>query len=162
MSTTFHRLVATREFWAGALFTVLGLAFLVYSGQYRIGTAERMGPAFVPGALSALLIVLGLASAARGLGPSATPLALGRLRPLAVIVLAVVLFAALLMPLGLVLATAVLVLVSTQAGDAFRVRDAVVLAAGLSVLAAAVFVWGLGVSAPLWPALFPSATPAVP
>jgi len=156
MSTTLQRVTGTREFWAGALFTVLGLVFLVYSGQYRIGTAERMGPAFVPGALSGLLVVLGLASAARGWSPKATPLDLGPLRPLAVIVLAVVLFAALLMPLGLVVATAVLVLVSTLAGESFKVRDALLLAAGLTALAAGVFVWGLGVAAPLWPALFDS------
>lgn len=156
MSTTLQRVTATREFWAGALFTVLGLVFLVYSGHYRMGTAERMGPAFVPGVLAGLLVLLGVASAARGWGPKATPLDLGRLRPLAVIVLAVVLFATLLLPLGLVLATAVLVLVSTQAGESFRWRDALLLAAGLAALAAGVFVGGLGVAAPLWPALFDS------
>lgn len=159
-SRTFQRLTGTREFWAGALFTLLGLFFLVYSGQYRIGTPERMGPAFVPGALAGLLVVLGLASAARGLGRNAKRLELGPMRPLAVIVLAVVLFATLLLPLGLVLATAVLVLVSTQAGESFRLRDALLLAGGLAVLAAVVFVWGLGVSAPLWPTLFSS--PAAP
>jgi hypothetical protein len=156
MSTTLARQTGTREFWAGALFTVLGLAFLVYSGQYRLGTPERMGPAFVPGALAGLLVLLGVALAARGWGPKATPLDLGPLRPLAVIVLAVVLFATLLLPLGLVLATTVLVLVSTQAGESFRWRGALLLAAGLSALAAGVFVWGLGVPAPLWPALFDS------
>jgi len=152
-SRTFQRALGTREFWAGALFSLLGLVFLLYSGQYRIGTPERMGPAFVPGALAALLIVLGLASAARGFGRRATPLVMGRLRPLAVIVLAVLLFGVLLMPLGLVLATAVLVLVSTQAGDSFGLRDALALTSLLVIIAAGVFVYGLGVSAPLWPSL---------
>ncbi len=148
---TIQRLLRTREFWAGSLFASLGLVFLVYSSQYRIGTPDRMGPAFVPGALAALLIVLGIASAARGLGKHATPLALGRLRPLAVIVLAVLLFGVLLQPAGLVIATAVLVLVSTKAGESFRVREALGLAALLVLVAAGVFVYGLGVSAPLWP-----------
>jgi hypothetical protein len=162
MSTTLQRVTGTREFWAGALFTVLGLVFLLYSGQYRIGTPERMGPAFVPGALSGLLVMLGLASAARGWSPKATPLALGPLRPLAVIVLAVVLFATLLLPLGLVVATAVLVLVSTLAGESFTWRDALLLTAALTAVAAGLFVWGLGVSAPLWPAVFDPITSTAP
>lgn len=151
-SSALRRLPQTREFWTGALFTVLGLGFFVYAGQYRLGTLARMGPGYFPSLLAGLLVLLGLAAGARGLGAGATPLTIGRLQPIAVITLAILVFGLLLPTLGLVLATAALVLVSALASEQLRIKETLVLAILLALLAAGVFVRGLGVAAPLWPA----------
>ncbi|MBS1162900.1 MAG: hypothetical protein H6R03_796, partial [Burkholderiaceae bacterium] len=72
--------------------------------------------------------------------------------PLAVVLGAVALFALLLRPAGLVAALTVLIGVSAYASHEFRLREVVPLAAFLVVLVLAVFIWGLGLVVPVWPA----------
>jgi hypothetical protein len=64
---------------------------------------------------------------------------------------AVVAFGYLLRPLGLVIATLVLVFVSAYGGHEFRVKEVTILFAVLAVFSALVFVWGLTLPIPLWP-----------
>jgi hypothetical protein len=48
-----------KDFWAGAMFTVFGLAFMLVAQNYNMGTAVRMGPAYFPTVLGGMLAVLG-------------------------------------------------------------------------------------------------------
>ena len=48
-----------RDFWSGVLFVTLGIATIVLSSKYTLGSAARMGPGYFPRILGILLIVLG-------------------------------------------------------------------------------------------------------
>ena len=76
------------------------------------------------------------------------------LRPIVLILAASIVFGYLLKPLGLVLSTILLIIVSAAGGHEFRLREVLVLAAGLTVFSIAVFVYALGLPFPLWPELW--------
>ena len=140
------------DFWTGLLFGGFGLFVSLYAAtHYQLGSAIRMGPGYFPTVIGALVALLGLAltlSALRIPGPRIPRL---HWRPLLLILAAGVAFGYLLKPLGLVLATAVLVVVSALGGHEFRWREALALAAVLVLFSIGVFVYGLGLPFPLWP-----------
>lgn len=143
-----------KDFWSGVMFLAVGLAFVGLARNYELGTAQRMGPGYFPTALGALLAVLGLIVAIKGLAREERGGDIDRFHfgPLAVVLGAVALFALLLRPAGLVAALTVLIGVSAYASHEFRLREVVPLAAFLVVLVLAVFIWGLGLVVPVWPA----------
>ncbi|MBV5331034.1 tripartite tricarboxylate transporter TctB family protein, partial [bacterium] len=55
-----------KDFFAGLLFMAFGLAALVLSGDYTIGTAARMGAGYFPRVLGILLLGMGALLALRG------------------------------------------------------------------------------------------------
>jgi hypothetical protein len=65
--TSFVRdLARKRDFYAGALMLLIGV-FIAFKGMtYRTGTLMHVGPGFLPTALGALLVFLGMAIAATG------------------------------------------------------------------------------------------------
>jgi hypothetical protein len=152
-----------RDFLSGVLFALVGLLALVIASDYPIGTARRMGPGFLPMILAGLLTLLGTAitlrsltldrTAEESLGLSVRDLRAlaARLRPLVVVLGALVAFALLVPRIGLVPSVIALVLTSTLAEPGFRLRTAVLLSLVLAVIAVAVFVWGIGLPFRLWP-----------
>ena len=119
-----------------------------------IGSAIRMGPGYFPMAVGALVALLGLALAVGSLRVDGPPLPRLALRPVVLILAASIGFGYLLKPLGLVVSTILLVLVSAAGGYEFRWRESVLLALGLAVFSIGVFVYGLGLPFPLWPELW--------
>jgi len=65
-----RELMGKRDFYAGGLMILLGLAIALKGLSYRAGTLMHMGPGFLPTALGVLLVLLGIAIAAAGLAPS--------------------------------------------------------------------------------------------
>jgi hypothetical protein len=143
-----------KDFWSGVMFLVTGLAFASLSQQYEMGTAQRMGPGYFPTVLGGLLAVLGLVIAIRGFASGAPDGNVERFHfgPLTVVLGAVALFGLLLRPAGLVVSLLVLIGVSAYASHEFRIREVIPLAAALLLLVLAVFIWGLGLVIPIWPA----------
>jgi hypothetical protein len=74
-----------------------------------------------------------------------------QLGPLAIVLLSVFLFSQILKPLGLLLSTALLVVMVSKASHEFRWREALVNAAALVVVVLAVFVYFLKFQIPVWP-----------
>jgi len=74
-------------------------------------------------------------------------------KPLFVILTAVVLFGYLLKPFGLVIATAVLIVMSAWGGHEFRLREAVISFVVLAIFSVATFIYGLGLPINIWPDL---------
>jgi hypothetical protein len=72
-------------------------------------------------------------------------------RPLAIVVAAIAIFALTLTRLGLAVALPLLIAAICAAGDRFRWREVVLVAAVLTAGSWAVFVKGLGLVIPLWP-----------
>jgi hypothetical protein len=63
----------------------------------------------------------------------------------------VVLFGLLLLPLGLLVSTTLLVVVSSMASHEFRWKEALLSAAALVFIVWVVFVYGLDFQVPIWP-----------
>ena len=75
-------------------------------------------------------------------------------RSLWVILFAVVVFGYALKPLGLVLATALLVFISAWGGHEFRWKEVTIMAVVLAAFSVASFVYGLGLPMNVWPSIW--------
>ena len=151
------RIRASKDFWSGVMFCGFAAVALLAARGYSLGSAGKMGPGYFPLLLGALLGVLGAALIARSLAFVGAPLPRFHLAPLAMIAVAVCLFGLLIEPFGLVIALAVLTLVSAWAGPQFRWREALALVLALIVFSIAVFVYALGLSLNVWPTIWPGA-----
>jgi Tripartite tricarboxylate transporter TctB family len=142
-----------KDFAAGAIYAAFGAAFSLGALNYKMGDAARMGPAWFPFWIGVLLVAVGVATAAAGLKPRALEDKLQKLelRSLAWIIGSVCLFGLLLQPLGLVLALAVLVLVSSLASHEFGWKGTLVNATVLILFSVGAFIQGISLQIPLWP-----------
>ena len=114
------------------------------------GTLAQMGPGFLPRVVSVLLILVGLGVGLPALRRPAVTIEPVRLRPVAVILLAIIGFGLAVTHLGFVLASLWLILAGALADPGGKLRQTLALAAGLTAFGALVFVYGLGVQVPLW------------
>lgn len=141
------------EFWSGVMFFAFGLFFVGFAQQYDMGTAARMGPAFFPTVLGGLLLLLGMFIAIKGLGSTIDgQIEAFQFRPLALVLGAIIAFGLLLRPAGMVVSLFVLVFVSSLGSHEFHLRNVLILSVGLALLVLAVFIYGLGMTIPVWPA----------
>jgi hypothetical protein len=145
------------DFGAGVLFIAAGLFFALFAQSYELGSAQRMGPAYFPTVLGAALALIGALIALRGwVGPRTTSTAGAaeptRIGPLLWVLGAVAAFGLLLRPLGLVVALAMLVGLASRASGDLRRGETVAVGLALVALVPIVFIWGLGLTLPLWPA----------
>jgi putative tricarboxylic transport membrane protein len=142
-----------KDFLTGLMFLLFGAAAIFFAAGYNIGSAAKMGPGYFPFALGALLAALGAALLLRSVfwtkQPQAWP-ALHR-KPLVLVLSSVVLFGLLLRPLGLLVSTTLLVVVSSLASPEFRWKEALLNAAVLIVVVIVVFVYCLDFQVPVWP-----------
>lgn len=148
-----QRLAAT-DFWAGMLCMAIGGVALFLLADTRMGTLAAMGPAFMPVWLARILVGIGLLISLRSLSsPTRLVLDWRKLRPLILILGAIVFFALALRFLGFALTAFGLLLLAAAAGRDFRWREALLIALGIAAAASALFVWALGLNLPMWPAL---------
>jgi len=141
-----------RDFWAGAMFVVIGVAFAAFSQAYTLGTPARMGPGFFPTMLGVLLALLGAAIVAASItAVDHKQVETVRWRPLALILLSVLVFAIALPRLGVIASIALLVGISSLAADDFRWKETLVSIVVLVALSWLVFVKGLDLQFPVWP-----------
>ncbi len=147
------KIKAPRDFWAGLMFIAFGVGFLLVARNYAMGTAVRMGPAYFPTVLGGLLALLGLAIFVESFivkGEKVPPIVF---RPMTLIVLGIVLFGILLKPLGLIVATALLIAIGALGGHEFKTKEVVILFVVLALFSVLVFVKGLGLPIPVCPAV---------
>lgn len=139
---------------SGALFVAIGVAGLWFGRTQSAGTLLRMGPGWLPRALSILLLALGAVVALTALRSTASDdEAVERpvWRPLVLVTVSIVAFGLLLERAGLIAAVLVLVLVACMAEPRRGVVGPIVLAALLAALSWGIFVAGLGMPLSLWP-----------
>lgn len=143
-----------KDFAAGVIYVLAGAGFSLGALNYRLGDASRMGPGWFPFWVGILLAAVGMATISASLRAGAAPEALKRpeLGSVAWILGAVVLFGLLLQPAGLVLALAVLVLVSSRASHEFSWVGALVNAVVMILFSTGVFIYGINLQIQLWPA----------
>ena len=146
------KIKSPKDFWAGLMFIVFGLFFLIVARNYQMGSAVRMGPAYFPTVLGGMMAVLGAIVFLQSLvfqGPKIPKMSF---KPIFFISLALVLFGYLLKPLGFILSLAIMVSVSAFGGHEFRAKEVTILTVILIIFSVLVFVKGLTLPFPLWPA----------
>lgn len=140
-----------KDFWAGVLFILTGIAAILIGSRYNLGTAARMGPGYFPRILGMLLILLGGILALRALRTNGPPIPAWRWRATLVVLGSVVLFGLIVTRAGLALSTVILIVLASIASTEFRWREALVSGLFLAVLAVGVFIIGLKLQLPIWP-----------
>ena len=145
------KIKSPKDFWAGLMFIVFGVFFLVVARNYQMGSAVRMGPAYFPTVLGGIMAVLGAIVLFQSLVIEGPPVPKLVFKPIFFISLSLVLFGYLLKPLGFVLALVVLVFVSAFGGHEFRAKEVAILTVVLIIFSVLVFVKGLTLPFPLWP-----------
>ncbi len=138
-----------RDFCSGVLFLATGLAAVAFIREHSMGTATRMGPAYFPTVLGALLAAIGLAIVVRALIVPGDRMPRFAVAKVALVTGANVLFALLVRGAGLAVALVVLVVVSGYASRRFAWGPALALAVALSVFSVLVFVKALGLPMPI-------------
>lgn len=149
------RIKSERDFWSGVMFIAIGIGFAVGASNYSLGTSARPGPGYFPLMLSVIMTILGAVVLFKSLtietegGDRIGSIAW---RPLLVIVASIIVFGALLPRLGLFLTVPILILMVSFATTEFRWIGTLINAVVLTVFAWLVFVVGLKLTIPLFPA----------
>ena len=130
---------------AGAIFVAIGLGFgLMTLSGLEIGTGRRMGPGYFPIMLAGILVVLGLAVAAKGIGQKDTPRGPLPWRGLAVLLPMPLIFGFLIRPLGMAPVLLITIFLTSFASRRMKLAAAALLAVGLTLFCVLVFNVGLG------------------
>ena len=138
-----------KDFWAGVIYTAIGLAAIVIGRHYGMGSATKMGPAYFPTVLGALLALIGVVSVVRSFLRPGEPIVAFTYRGAALILLATVLFGVIVRGAGIIIAIIVLVMISAYGSIRFRWAPTLALAIGLMAFCVLVFIKGLGIPLPL-------------
>jgi Tripartite tricarboxylate transporter TctB family len=138
-----------KDFWTGIIFLFIGLAAIVIGGDYPMGSAGRMGPAYFPTVLGGLLALIGLIGVIRSFLHDGEAVGKFYIKEIVLILAAVLLFGFLVRGAGLVPAALVLILMSAYASPKFTWGASILLAVGLAVFAVLVFVKLLGLPMPI-------------
>jgi Tripartite tricarboxylate transporter TctB family len=144
-----------KDFWSGVMFILAGVGFAWGATNYSFGSAARPGPGYFPFGLGILLAILGAVIALKALTvptKDGDPVGAIARRPLALIVASVVVFGLVLPRLGMILSLPLLVLIASYAGDEFHLGEVLINSVVLTVASWAIFIWGLSLTIPLWPA----------
>ena len=133
------------------MFVVVGALFAGIAYTYKLGTAARMGPGFFPFWLGLILVILGVAVAIGGMRTAGEKVEKFNWIPIMWVLGSIVVFGLLFKITGMLIAGLLLVIGSSLGGDKFILRDVLLLAVGLTVFCALVFVVGLKLPIPLCP-----------
>ncbi|MGQ0547608.1 MAG: tripartite tricarboxylate transporter TctB family protein [Betaproteobacteria bacterium] len=144
-----------KDFWAGLMFIGTGLFFVVWAAvHYQMGSAVRMGPAYFPAVLGGLLAVLGMIILASSFAVAGPRVPAFHFRPLLLVLASCIAYGYLMKPLGMVLATAIMIFIAALGGHEFKWKEMTLLTIALIVFSVVVFVKGLTLPFPLWPERF--------
>jgi hypothetical protein len=168
------KIKSERDFWSGMMFVAVGVVFAIGATNYSMGPAcpasdpcaaslwarlsqlsAHPGAGYFPLGLSILLALLGAIVLFKSLtieSVGGDPIGRFAWRPLVVIIAAIAVFGVMLEPLGLALTVPVLIFISSLAGDEFHWKGVFLNAVVLTIGSWAIFVWGLKLTIPLWPA----------
>ena len=133
-----------KDFYAGLFFFFIGMVTVFEARSYSVGTVRNMGPGYFPVILGYLLLMIGGGTAVRGIWSKGEGIQIRSIRPLLMVSGAVLSFAFLLAPAGLLLAIFALVFISCLGSQEFRIRDVVILFFVLAAIATCLFVYALG------------------
>jgi hypothetical protein len=149
------RIKSERDFWSGVMFIAIGIGFAVGASNYSLGTSARPGPGYFPLILSVIMAILGAIVLFKSLTietEGGDKVGAFAWRPLLIVVASIVVFGLVLPRLGLFLTVPILIVMVSFATTEFSWVGTLVNAVVLTVFAWLVFVVGLKLTIPLYPA----------
>ncbi len=148
------KIKSEKDFWSGAMFIAVGVAFAWGATEYSFGSSARPGPGYFPFGLGIIMTLLGCVVTFKALTietPEGDLVGGFAWRPLLIILGSVLLFGALLPRAGLLISLPLLVVLSSLASDEFTWKGALINAAVITALSYVVFVAGLSLTIPVLP-----------
>lgn len=141
-----------KDFWAGVLYIAFGTVGIVIALDYPLGTANRMGPGYFPRGLGMLMIFLGAILVLRSFKLRGAPITFPTFKPILIVLGSVIVFGLVAPKGGLVIATILLIILSSTASHEFRWKEALIASVVMAAFVVAAFAWGLKLQLPVWPA----------
>jgi len=161
------RIKSQQDWWAGWMFIAFGLFFIVVAlgtpeffdhlvgsrliPGYQMGSSVRMGPAYFPVVLGGLLVFLGALVLLDSLVEEGPEISTFHLRPLLFIAASSLAFAYLLKPLGLVIASVIMLFIAAYGGHEFKWKEVAIMSVVLVISSVLVFVKALALPFPVCP-----------
>jgi uncharacterized membrane protein YozB (DUF420 family) len=144
------RVKSPQDLGAGVVFVLIGVAGLYFGRELAFGTAARMGPGYFPTLLSILILAIGIIVGIRGLTTEGPPIEPVQLRPIAMIIAAILIFGVLIDVVGLALTALLLTVFAAYARREVKLTETILLGAGLAAFTVVVFVYLLGQPLSAW------------
>jgi hypothetical protein len=144
------RIKSPQDVGAAVIFMAIGLAGAYFGRDLAFGTTARMGPGYFPVVLSWTIFAIGVVVGFKGLtieGPRIEPI---QLRPILVIVSAILIFGSLVEQAGLAITAALLTVLAGYARRDTSLLETLLLAAGLALFSVVLFVYGLSQPFSAW------------
>jgi Tripartite tricarboxylate transporter TctB family len=156
------RIKSQKDFFAGLMFLLVGIAFAWGATNYNIGEGARMGPGYFPLMLGILLALIGLFITFEAMvveTEDGEKIGKAAWKPLFFIIGANVIFGICIggLPrlgipaMGLIVGIYALTFTASLAGDEFKAREVAVLATALAILSYLAFIVLLKLQFPVWP-----------
>jgi hypothetical protein len=156
------KIKSQKDFFAGLMFFVVGVAFAWGATTYSVGTGARMGPGYFPLMLGVLMALIGLTIMFNSLTVrtmDGDKIGSWAWKQIVYILGANLAFGVLLgglpsigLPaMGMIIAIYALVLISSLAGNEFNLPKVLILATVLAVGSYIAFIWALKLQIQVWP-----------
>lgn len=149
------KIKSERDFWSGLMFIVVGVSFAIGATNYSMGTAARPGAGYFPLGLSVIMAVIGAVILFKSLtieSPGGDRVGSIAFRPLLVIIASILVFGFTIEYLGMLIAIPILIFMVSFAGDEFGLKGVLAAAVVLTIFSWIVFVYGLKLTIPVFPA----------
>jgi hypothetical protein len=144
------RIKSPQDIGAAVVFMGIGLAGLYFGSDLAFGSAGRMGPGYFPMILSSLILGIGVIVGLKALTIEGPPIEAMHLRPILVVVAAILAFGYLIDRIGLALTAALLTVMAGFARRDVNLLETALLAVGLALFSVGLFVYGLSQPFPAW------------
>jgi Tripartite tricarboxylate transporter TctB family len=156
------KLKSQKDFFSGLMFGVVGGAFAWGATTYTVGSGARMGPGYFPLMLGVVLAIMGVVIMFQSITietEDGAPIGKWAWKPLTYIIGANLAFGVLLggLPsigvpaMGMIIAIYALTIISSLAGENFKLRDVLILATILAVGSYLAFIVLLKLQIQVWP-----------
>lgn len=156
------KIKSQKDFFAGLMFVIVGIAFAWGATTYTVGSGARMGPGYFPLVLGVLMAIMGAAIAFKALvveTEDGEKIGKWAWKPLFFILASNFAFGILLAGLpsigfpafGMIIAIYALTFIAALAGETFNFKEVLILATVLAVGSYFAFVVALKLQFPVWP-----------
>lgn len=136
---------------AGLFFMIVGTVGFLLVRDLPMGHMVRMGPGWIPTALGYIMVFLGAVIAIKGFAIEGPTLESWAMKPLALLVAAILVFAGLIEHAGLIITAVALMVVCSLADPDTRWKEITIFAVIMSVCSTLVFKTLLQLPMSVWP-----------